>query len=653
MRSPARETMAKVEDRMHIETLGRYRILREWGRSAVGRILLAHDPATDSEVAIQLVETLSGLSAAERDEAAERVRRDCGTLVGLEHPNLVAPLDVDEAEGIPYVVTERLEGTPFDVYCRPDSLLPTSTAVDLVAGVARGLDEMHRAGLVHGDVRPANLLRVADAGMVGGIGLASCLPRAEGAELRGAPPYLSPEQVRNEPLDGRSDLFSLGAVLYEMLTGAKAFPGESTSTVLYRIVNEDVRDPGELDPPVHASVEGVLRRALSKEKDERFESGASFAAALDEASIAVSVDESIAPEAASSAAADADSAATGAGTPRPAPPPPKAPSRLSARPFVLSASLVVIVAIAAVTVLRDRGDGTVADEPWLEAHVRTEPAGLEVRLDGERVDPAADGTIRFRGTAPFGVLSASHECRTAEHRLEPADAGGELVLVTDPVEVVVPVDPAVDGARVLVNGADAGTTPAEVTLDLCRTNELEVRAEGYRTSAIEVPAGAQPLEARKLVFALALEPIPRGRLVLPRKRGLQLVYYVDGKRIGTSVRELELEEGEHDLRLKNEYHWLDVTTRVRIESGATATPGVEARFATLAVQAFPSNCEVFLRRPGGRWKFLDETPAERRVATGRYEIKVQLKPTGESRVTTVELKEGANPPVRVAFGSER
>jgi serine/threonine-protein kinase len=638
---------------MHIETLGPYRILREWGRSAVGRILLAHDPATDGDVAIQLVETLAGLAGAERAEATDRVRRECGAVVGRKHPNLAAPLDVDEAEGIPYVVTERLEGTPFEVHCRPDSLLPTSTVIDLVAGAARGLDELHRAGIVHGDVRPASLLRVADAGVVGGIGLASCLPHAEGAELRGAPPYLSPEQIRGEPLDGRSDLFSLGAVLYEMLTGVKAFPGESTSTVLYRIVNEDVRDPGELDPPVHPSVTRVVMRALSKERDGRFESGASFAAALDEASIAVSVDESIAPEAVASAAADAGSAAAGAEKGPAVPPTPKAPSRMSARPFVLGASLVVIVAIAAFMVLRDRGGVTVADEPWLEASVRTEPPGLEVRLDGDPVDPAADGTIRFRGAAPFGVLSASHQCRTAEHELGPADAGGELVLVTDPVEVVVPVDPAVDGARVLVNGADAGATPAEVTLDLCRANQLEVRAEGYRPSAIEVPAGAQPLEARKLVYALALEPIPRGRLVLPRKRGLQLVYYVDGKRVGKSVRELELEEGEHDLRFKNEYHWLDVTTQVRIESGATTTPGVDPRFATLAVQAFPSNCEVFLRRPGGRWKFLDETPAERRVATGRYEVKVQLKPTGESRVKKVELKEGANPPVRVSFGADR
>lgn len=638
---------------MHSETLGPYQILREWGRSAVGRILLARDPRSGSDVSIQLVEAPAGLEETERAAALDRLRQACGAVAGLRHPNLVAVLGAGEAEGLPYVVTEQVEGIPFETYCRPDMLLPASTVIDLVAGIARGLDELHRGGIVHGDVQPATLLRVADTGMVTGVGLTPCLPAAEDAGMRGAPHYLSPERIRDEPLDGRSDLFSLGAVLYEMLTGRKAFPGDSMSTVLYRIVNEDVRDPRELDPPLHPAAADVVLRALAKRPDDRFESGASLAEALREASVAVCVDESIAPETAlptepvpGSAPADAES--------RPVvPPTPRAPSRMSAKPFVLGALLLAILAVVVFSALHDWGDGAEPTELWLETRVRTEPPGLELRLDGEGIGSGANGTIRFRGQEPFSVLTASFKCRTAEHRLELADAGGELVLVTDPVEVDVPVDPSVDGARVLLNGKPVGTTPAEVKLDLCRANRLELRAEGYRTAAVEIPSGAVPLEARKLVYALALEPIPKGRLVLPRKRGLQLVYYLDGKRIGESVRELEVEEGRHDLRFKNEYHWIDVTTKVNIRDGETTTPSVDPRFATLAVQAFPSNCKVFLRRPGGRWRFLDETPAERRVATGRYEVKVQLNPTGESRVSTVELKEGSNPPVRVAFGGGR
>ncbi len=114
--------------------------------------------------------------------------------------------------------------------------------------------------------------------------------------------------------------------------------------------------------------------------------------------------------------------------------------------------------------------------------------------------------------------------------------------------------------------------------------------------------------------------------------------------------ELELEEGEHSLRVRNDYHWIDSTRKLTIAAGETTAPDVNPRLGTLAVQAFPSNCKVFLRKPGGKWRFLDETPAERRVAVGRYEVKIELNPTGESRVTTVDLQEGENPPIRVAFG---
>jgi serine/threonine-protein kinase len=631
---------------MQFETLGSYEILREWGRSAAGRVLLARDPETDSGVAIQLVETLSDLADDEREQGQDRLLRGCSAIVGMKHANVVAVTDVDEADGVPYVVTEHIEGTPFATYCRADSLLPAWTVVDLVAGAARGLGELHRAGLVHGAVRPEWLLRVGNVGMVAGVGLAACLPAGEGAGLRGASAYLSPEQVRNEPVDGRSDLFALGAVLYEMLTGRKAFPGESISTVLFRIVNEEVRDPAALDPPVGAPLAEILLRALAKQKEDRFESGERFAEELEEAAVALRVDEFIAPESARPIADEdrpiSDAGATSA-----------SPSRASARPFVLGSLLVALVAVAAFWLLQDRGGDDGASVAWLEARVSTQPPDLPVRLDGETVEVGDSGLIRFRAEEPFGVLTASFECRTAEHRLGLSDAGGELVLVLDPVEVEVPLDPAVDGARVLLNGEPVGTTPAEVKLDLCSENRLELRAPGYRAATAEIPAGAEPLAARKLVYALALEPIPKGRLALPRKKGLELVYYVDGKRIGKSVTEVELEEGEHELRFKNEFHWIDERTKLRVAGGETTTPGVDPRIATLAVQAYPSNCKVYLRRPGGGWRYLDETPAERRVATGSYEVKVQLNPTGETRISKVELKEGANPPLRVAFGEGR
>ena len=638
---------------MQLEELGRYKILREWGRGATGPIYLAHDPLTSRDVAIRFVQQFEALPLSDRAVAVERFLGRARLVAGLEHANILALLDSGQHEGVPYLVTEHVEGILLDSYCRKDVLLAHSTVVGLIAGVAEGLNHAHQAGVVHGDINPSNLMRVDERTVkIAGFGLRPGLTASEQREIHGTPGYLSPEQIRHEPVDGRADLFSLGAVLYELLTGEKAFPGDSESAILFRSVNEEVNDPSEIEPPMHPEIADAVRRALAKRPEDRFATAAQFAEALYAASVACRVDESIEPTA---SAADAETREM----PVPVPaelgslPATRSPARSSAKPFVIGGVLLVLIAIAVLSVRHGTLDRTPEPAPWLEALVRTEPPGLQVLLDGEPLDPAAEGRIRFQGQEPYGVLAAVQECRTAEHRLEPADAGTELALVLDPVEVEVQVDPEVSGARVLLNGDSVGTTPAEVRLDLCRTNQLEVQAPGYRPAKVEVPSGAGPLEARKLLYALTLQKIPMGRLVLPRRQGLQLVYYVDGKRIGKSVREVELEAGRHELRLKNEFHWIDLRRQVSVEDGKTARPDVGVTLATLIVQAFPSNCKVFVRKPGGKWKYLDETPANRRVATGDYEVKVQLNPTGETHVKQITLNASGNPPVRVAFGRGR
>jgi len=285
---------------------------------------------------------------------------------------------------------------------------------------------------------------------------------------------------------------------------------------------------------------------------------------------------------------------------------------------------------------------------WLEAQVRTEPPDLEVLLDGEPL--AEPGRVRFQSEEPFGLLSATHGCRTTEHRLDPADAGQSVVLVADPTELAWSVDPALPGATVFLNGEAIGTTPREVHLDLCRENRLEVQAAGYRPAIIEMPGGATLLEARKLLYEISLERIPRGRLVLPRF-DVQLVFYLDGRRLGKDERDLELEVGDYRLRYKNEYHWIDRHTTLSIRDGQTLTPELQGLGLTsLVVQAFPANCKVYVRKGGGKWRYIDETPATRRVAPGRYEVKVVLNPTGEEQLRDVELVAGDNPPLRVSFG---
>jgi len=290
-------------------------------------------------------------------------------------------------------------------------------------------------------------------------------------------------------------------------------------------------------------------------------------------------------------------------------------------------------------------------EVWWETRVSTEPPGGEVTLDGEPLDPRQAGLVRFRPEGPFGVLTANLGCRTIERAIDPADAGGEIVLVFDPAQVAAPFDPGVADAAARLNGEPLATGPIELQLDLCRDNHLEIQAAGYYPSEVMIPSQATPLDARTLVASLTLEPIPLGRLVLPAA-GVNLVYYVDGERLDGSLKELELPEGEHELRIKNAAYWIDERSKIAIVGGET----VEAQLAppqltTLVVQAFPANCKVYLKRPGASsWTYVDDTPVRRKLAVGRYDLRVELNPTGETRDQQIELAAGENPPVRVSFG---
>ncbi len=629
---------------MSSENLGRYKIIEELGRGAMGRVFLAHDPQIDRQVAIKTVQIFGALPASDRADARSRFIREARAAGRLNHPSLVTIYDVDESEGLLYIVMEYVEGQTLDGFTAPGGLLPPALVVDLVAEAAEGFDYLHGGGIVHRDVKPANLIRVGDRRIKiadFGLALPSEAELSQDDALRGTPSYMSPEQIRGETLDGRSDLFSLGCVLFELLGGQKPFPGDSVASVIYRIVNEEpVELAGHPD-----SLAAFLRKALSKSTSERFQSGKEFAAGL-RAARGDSPDP---------AARETTNERT-AGEPEPVVPPPprRRPRRSSVAPYVIGALVIIVGLAGAAYLLKDRLGIELPVEPpktvWWEANVRTEPPDLEVMLDGQPLDPSAEGRVRFPSTGPLGLLSATHRCRTAEHQLSPADAGGELVLVTDPVEMSWEIAPGVADASVTLNGKRAGKTPTELEFDLCADNKLTIEAAGFRPVTLDIPLGTTPTEARSLLFDLSLAKIPRGKLKLP-KAEIDLVYYVDGSRMKKGVREIELEEGEHVIRVKNEYHWLDRTSSVQVVGDQTVRVDLGSMtLASLVVQAFPSNCKVYLRRPSGRWKYIDETPARRNLATGKYEVKVELNPTGQTRVRKVNLVAGENPPVRVSFG---
>ncbi len=266
-----------------MERVGRYEILAELGRGATGQVYRARDPEIDRLVAVKVLTPSAGADPQEVQAWRERFRREARAAGRLTHPNIVAIHDVGEDDGRPFLVMELVEGEPLDQRLRAQGPFPTEQVVSIGKEIAQALDYAHRQGVVHRDIKPANILFRRD-GLVKvtdfGIARLSGAEATRTGQIFGTPSYMSPEQIAGGKVDGRSDLFSLAAVLYELLTGEKTFPGETVSTILYRIVHEEPIPIRRLNPSLPSPLEVCLRRALAKDPAERQTSAAELAKEL-------------------------------------------------------------------------------------------------------------------------------------------------------------------------------------------------------------------------------------------------------------------------------------------------------------------------------------------------------------------------------------
>lgn len=259
---------------MSLTKVGRYEITGELGRGAMGVVYKALDPTIGRTVALKTMR-LDG-HGMESGELVRRFQNEARAAGLLSHPNIVTIYDAGEVDGIFYIAMEYIEGTTLDHVLAERQILDADEIVRISREICKGLDYAHAHGIIHRDVKPANIMLTA-AGSVKimdfGIAKAGGSMTSTGQVL-GTPNYMSPEQVRGKPLDGRTDLFSFGVVLYEMVTGEKPFVGQNVTTIIYKIVNENPIAPRDLDGTVHPGLNAVVMKALSKSSEERYQSGA-------------------------------------------------------------------------------------------------------------------------------------------------------------------------------------------------------------------------------------------------------------------------------------------------------------------------------------------------------------------------------------------
>ena len=262
--------------------LGRYQILRLLGAGAMGEVFLAEDPQIGRRVAIKTVKIEDGRpnEMAERKRRLERESRAAGKLL---HPNVVALFDVGEDAGVLYLAFECVEGSDLAQRLEVDPPLTLREVITFVRQAAEGLDYAHRQGVVHRDIKPSNLLISAASGTikVSDFGIAKLKDQTSDLTMTGSvvgsPHYLSPEQIRGDDLDGRSDIFSLGVLFYEVLSRRRPFEGETLTTLVYQILH---RDPPSIvvdRPELGTRLEGVLQRMLQKDRDDRYKTAGEVA----------------------------------------------------------------------------------------------------------------------------------------------------------------------------------------------------------------------------------------------------------------------------------------------------------------------------------------------------------------------------------------
>jgi tRNA A-37 threonylcarbamoyl transferase component Bud32 len=269
-----------------METVANYPVIRKLGEGATSDVFLCQDPFRNREVAVKRI-----FPEALRDPVRGRLFRKLffteASLAGkLVHPHIAQIFDAGIGEDSGYIVMEFIPGGTMDRFCAPENLLPVEQVVEIIFKCTRAITFAHMQGVTHRDIKPGNILYATEPidVRIGDFGLALNMG-AETTQITGvgSPAYMSPEQIREELVDHRTDIYSLGVVMYQMLTGKLPFRGTNKFSMIYQITQYDPAPPSSIRPNVPASLDRIVRRAMHKEKEKRYLSGDEFAEDLIEA----------------------------------------------------------------------------------------------------------------------------------------------------------------------------------------------------------------------------------------------------------------------------------------------------------------------------------------------------------------------------------
>lgn len=283
-RATAQGTLILEGGQVEKPMLGRYQVEKELGKGAMGVVYLGRDPKINRIVAIKTMALSQEFEEDELKEVKERFFREAETAGRLNHPNIVTIFDAGEEHDLAYIAMEFLKGKDLVPYTKPGNLMPLAKVMDITARVADALSYAHQNNVVHRDIKPANIMYEPESDTVKvtdfGIARITDSSKTKTGMVLGTPSYMSPEQLAGKKIDGRSDLFSLGVTLYQLVSGKLPFEGESMAQLMFKIANEPHPPVRELAPQVPECLAAIIDKALAKDFTQRYQTGAEMAADL-------------------------------------------------------------------------------------------------------------------------------------------------------------------------------------------------------------------------------------------------------------------------------------------------------------------------------------------------------------------------------------
>jgi serine/threonine-protein kinase len=524
-----------------LERLGRYEIIKELGRGGMGIVLMGRDPHLERMVALKIIKLDDSGDGMGHKELLERFYIEARAAGKINHPNIVTVYDVGEVDGKKFIAMEFVEGRTLAGIISEEGPLPISRSARFIHQIADGLAFAHERGIVHRDIKPGNILvTVDDKVKISDFGLArlqSSGSVTQTGHAVGSPSYMSPEQVQGMAVDGRSDMFSLGVLFYELLTQRRPFEGESLTTVIFKIIKDTPLAPSQLNKAVPPAMDEIIARMTAKDPNLRYPSCADVAKAM----LPFIADQSSFPLTSSDAVktvsfSKKDVAVANARTQTP----PRS-RKAAGKPIgALIAGLVLFVAaIVGGIILLKPGAAPEKPESAPKKEDSQTPAAPREEKKPEKGKEEAPPSAPAAAKAVMGEKSATAPT---------AGSFGSLTVITSP-----------SGAQVRVDGKERGRTPLTITDAQPGERKVEISRQGHATATrtVSVKVGEPAM------VEVRLEP-KSARLHIDAPENAAV--FIDGTRVGTGSVTKEVAEG--DLKITVEKEGFSSFTQT-----ATAKPG--------------------------------------------------------------------------------